>query len=190
MSEALSKPSRVWMYLGIGLVIFWILCLAVFLPAPRNAFDNTGMSTPASYDWSPVDLNDQPVPFSRFKGKTVFLNFWATWCGPCVREMPSIEKLARNPRLQDKNIAFVCVSSDATTDTVRQFVAGKDWPMTILRTDRVPPVFYSTAIPATFIIAPDGRIATFVEGADDWSVPEAVEFLEKLSKPDSPASAK
>jgi thiol-disulfide isomerase/thioredoxin len=190
MSEALSKPSRVWMYLGIGLVIFWILCLAVFLPARRNAFDNTGMSTPASYDWSPVDLNDQPVPFSRFKGKTVFLNFWATWCGPCVREMPSIEKLARNPRLQDKNIAFVCVSSDASTDTVRQFVAGKDWPMTILRTDRVPSVFYSTAIPATFIIAPDGRIATFVEGADDWSVPEAVEFLEKLSKPDSPASAK
>jgi peroxiredoxin len=104
--------------------------------------------------------------------------------------MPSIEKLARNPRLQDKNIAFVCVSSDASTDTVRQFVAGKDWPMTILRTDRVPSVFYSTAIPATFIIAPDGRIATFVEGADDWSVPEAVEFLEKLSKPDSPASAK
>ena len=74
------------------------------------------MSTPADYDWSPVDLNDQPVPFSRFKGKTVFLNFWATWCGPCVSEMPSIEELAKNPRLRDKNIAFVCVSRDVSTD--------------------------------------------------------------------------
>ncbi len=70
------------------------------------------MSKPADYDWSLMDLDGQPVSFAKFKGKTVFLNIWATWCGPCVGEMPSIAKLARNPRLQDKNIEFVCVSTD------------------------------------------------------------------------------
>lgn len=133
MSDPSLKPGRAWMYLGIGFVVFWLVCLAVFLPGPANSLENTGMSTPASYDWSPVDMNDQPVPFSRFKGKTVFLNFWATWCPPCVREMPSIEELARNPRLRDKNIAFVCVSRDVSTELVRQYVADKNWPMTILR---------------------------------------------------------
>ncbi len=148
------------------------------------------MSTPASYDWSLVDLSDQPVMFSRFKGKTVFLNFWATWCGPCVGEMPSIVKLARNPQLQGKNIAFVCASTDSSSDVVREFVAGKNWPMTILRTEKIPPVFYSEGIPATFVIAPDGRIVGFEVGAADWNQPEVVEFLDKLAAPAPPASAR
>ena len=97
--------------------------------------------------------------------------------------MPSIDKLARNPRLQGKNIEFVCVSTDESTEAVRQYVAGKNWSMTILRTDKVPSVFYSDGIPATFVIAPDGRIAAFEVGAADWNEPHVVEFLEKLAAP-------
>ena len=62
--------------------------------------------------------------------------------------------------------------------------------MTILRTDQVPPVFYSDAIPTTFLIAPDGRIAAFQEGADDWSRTDVVDFLEKLATSPAPARAK
>ena len=72
------------------------------------------------------------MQFSRFKGKTVFLNIWATWCGPCVGEMPSIARLAENPRLKGKNIEFVCVSTDDSTDKVVRFLRGKNWPMTVL----------------------------------------------------------
>jgi hypothetical protein len=78
MSEHPPKKSRAWLYLAVGLVIFWALCLNLFLPSPRKLLENTGMSTPADYDWSLVDMSDQPVPFSRYQGKTVFLNFWAT----------------------------------------------------------------------------------------------------------------
>src|SRR5580698_10465272 len=106
MAASLPRPNRIWWYLAIGFVIFWVVCLFFFVPGPRKLLDKSGMSTPASYDWSLVDLSDEPLMFSSFKGKTVFLNFWATWCGPCVGEMPSIAKLARNPRLQGKNIAF------------------------------------------------------------------------------------
>ena len=55
--------------------------------------------------------------------------------------------------------------------------------MTILRTDNVPPVFYFDGIPATFVIAPDGRIAAFEVGAADWTEPHVVDFLEKLAAP-------
>jgi thiol-disulfide isomerase/thioredoxin len=188
MSEPVTPPrtGRVWLYVSIGMAIFWVVCLAFALPGPRKLLEGTALSTPASYDWSPVDLNDQPVPFSKFKGKTVFLNFWATWCGPCRSEMPSISELARNPRLRDKNIVFVCVSMDASTEMVREYVENKGWPMTVLRADNVPPAYYSDGIPATFVIAPDGRIAAFEVGAADWSEPHVLEFLEKLSAPTPP----
>jgi thiol-disulfide isomerase/thioredoxin len=190
MSEPLAKPSRIWWYVAIGGTLFWAICLNIGLPGPRKLLENSGSSTPVNYDWSLVDLNDKPVLFSRFKDKTIFLNFWATWCGPCLREMPSIEKLARNPRLQGKNIEFVCVSVDRSTEVVRQYVADKNSPMTILRTADVPPVFQTEGIPATFVIAPDGRIAGSEVGAVDWNEPHVVEFLEKLAAHAPPGAAR
>jgi thiol-disulfide isomerase/thioredoxin len=184
MSETLPRPNRAWWYLAAGFAVGWVLYLAFLAPirtGHRALLENSGMSQPADYDWSLLDLEDKPVPFARFKGKTLFLNIWATWCRPCVMEMPSIASLARNPRLQGKNIEFVCVSTDDSTDVVRRFRDGKDWTMTILRADRIPSVFYTEGIPATFLIAADGRIAASEVGAADWSEPRVVAFLEKLA---------
>ena len=100
------------MYVAIAFALFWLFCLKVFVPGPVNDLENTGISEPADYNWSLMDLDGQAVSFAKFKGKTVFLNIWATWCGPCVGEMPSIAKLARDPRLHNKNIEFLCVSTD------------------------------------------------------------------------------
>jgi thiol-disulfide isomerase/thioredoxin len=169
------------MYLAIALALFWLFCLKVFLPARPNDLENTGLSEPADYNWTLTDLDGQAVPFAKFKGKTVFLNIWATWCGPCVGEMPSIAKLARDPRLQGKNIEFVCASIAESAESVRGFLTGKDWTMTILRADKTPAVFASEGIPATFLIGPDGRIAATKIGAADWNEPGVVAFLEKLA---------
>ena len=98
-----------------------------FFRSAAALLENTGMSQPADYDWSLLDLNDQPVSFAKFKGRPVFLNIWATWCGPCVREMPSIAALAADPRLEGKNIEFVCVSTDDSTEAVRRYLEGKNW---------------------------------------------------------------
>jgi hypothetical protein len=95
--------------------------------------------------------------------------------------MPSIARLADNPQLKSKNVQFVCVSTDESAGVVRRFLEGKNWSMTILRADRLPPVFATDGIPATFLIAADGRIAASQVGSADWSLPHVVEFLEKLS---------
>jgi thiol-disulfide isomerase/thioredoxin len=146
------------------------------------------MSQPAEFNWSVLDLSDKPVPFSRFKGKVVFLNIWATWCGPCVREMPSIAKLAEEPRLQQKGIEFVCVSIDSSADAVLGFILKRpSWTMTFLRAERLPAVFSTDGIPATFIIGRDGRIAGSEVGAAEWDQPHVVDFLEKLATAPAPA---
>ena len=185
MTEAQPRPNLTWLYVAVGFALVWMICLKYFVPSRPNDLENSGMSEPADYNWTLVDLDEQAVSFAKFKGKTVFLNIWATWCGPCVGEMPSIAKLARDPRLRGKNIEFVCVSIDDSAETVRRFLVSKDWTMTILRTERIPTVFNSDGIPATFLIGPMARIAATRIGGADWNEPHVVTFLEKLAS--SPA---
>jgi thiol-disulfide isomerase/thioredoxin len=177
------KSERTWLYVALAFIGFWGVYLAFFLPNPSTEgpdLANSGFGLPVDYSWKLLDLDDNPVEFSRFKGKTVFLNVWATWCGPCVREMPSITALAANPALKD--VEFVCVSTDDSGGIVKSFLAGKGWPMTVLRASDLPPSFSTEGIPATFLIGPDGKIASSQVGSANWNEPKVVAFLENLSK--------
>jgi thiol-disulfide isomerase/thioredoxin len=183
MDSGRPKESRIWLALAVGFVVLWGLYLTFFGPKRRALLENSGSSQPADYRWQLVDLDDQPVSLSRFQGKTVFLNVWATWCGPCVQEMPSIAALAKNPRLKDRGVEFVCVSVDDSSPTVRQFLEGRDWSMTFLRTadQPTPAVFATDGIPATFLIDRNGRIAATTVGSAEWNEPEVVDFIDKLA---------
>jgi len=182
MDEKSEKtPARTWWLIAAIFVVFWVAYVAFFSPRHRADLENSGTDQPADYSWTIMDLNDRPVSFSTFKGRAVFLNIWATWCGPCVSELPSIARLARHPQLAGKPIAFVCVSTDDSSQTVSRFLQGKDWPMTFLRTEKIPQVFYSEGIPATFLIDADGKIAAVQIGSVDWDEPKVVAFLEKLA---------
>jgi thiol-disulfide isomerase/thioredoxin len=181
--ETNRKPTRILLYTALGFLVFWFTYLTFFGPKRPSRLASSGVSQPAEYDWTVLDLDDQSVSFSKFKGKTVFLNFWATWCGPCVRELPSIDALARDPHLAGKSIEFLCVSTDEDAQTVRRFLEGKDMKMTFLRVHdgKIPPVFQSDGIPITFLIAPDGRIAASELGSADWHEAEVVDLLQKLA---------
>jgi thiol-disulfide isomerase/thioredoxin len=181
--ESTGKPGRALLYAALGFLAFWFIFLTFFGPKRPTGLENSGMSEPAAYDWTVLDLDDQPVSFSRFKGKPIFLNFWATWCGPCIREMPSIDSLARDPRLAGKSIEFLCISTDDDSEKVRRFLKDKNFGMTFLRVKdgKIPPVYYSEGIPTTFLITPEGRIAASKVGSDDWHAPGVVEFVEKLA---------
>jgi thiol-disulfide isomerase/thioredoxin len=189
MTEAHSGSGRIWWILAFVFVLAWFVGLRFFGPTPPRqslapVLEGTALSKPADYDWVLSDLDGSPVGFDRYRGKTVFLNVWATWCPPCLRELPSIARLARSSRLE--RVAFVCVAVDDDRAAVRRFLRGKDWPMTFLHTRSTPPAFSASAgaIPATFLIAPDGSIAASGIGEATWDDPSVVAFLERLAGPE------
>jgi thiol-disulfide isomerase/thioredoxin len=195
LAQPTSSPFRTWLAIGLAFTVIWIAGLALFGPKRPPALDVSSAGRMAAFDWSLFDLSDQSVSFSRFKGKTIFLNIWATWCPPCVAEMPSIARLALAPKLQGKPIEFVCVSTDESSAAVRSYLEGRSWTMTFLRANELPPAFQTDGIPATFIIGPDGRIAASEAGSADWDTPAVIELLEKLStakaaQPNVPAPSK
>ncbi len=169
--------NRSWLYLGLIFFAFWIVVVVRFDP-----LGNPVPSGPAEFQWKLRDLEGQPVDFARFRGKTIFLNIWATWCPPCVEEMPSIAALAANPKLKD--VAFVCVSVDDSAEPVKKFLADKSWPMTMLHAgaEPLPRAYRSDGVPSTFLIGPDGVIATAEYAPMDWDNPKTVELLEKLAR--------
>jgi thiol-disulfide isomerase/thioredoxin len=149
------------------------------LPVPDFPGGGTRSVYGAADDqWTFKTLDGKPVTLSEYRGKVVFLNFWATWCGPCIEEMPSIQKL--QAAVKDDAIAIVLVS-DEDEKKIRDFLKSKNWSLTSFRTDsRRPKIFDAAGIPATFIISPDGMLVFRHIGMGQWDHESSLKFLRGL----------
>jgi thiol-disulfide isomerase/thioredoxin len=134
----------------------------------------------ADYDWSIKSLDGQDFKMGGLKGKVVFLNFWATWCPPCVAEMPSIQRL--HDQLDKERVRFVCVSQEEARK-VAEFVKEKGFTFPVYTMREEPPaVFRSRGIPVTFILSPDGKVAFKHVGGAKWDDKTSVDFIRGLIK--------
>lgn len=128
-----------------------------------------------------ADLAGNTVSLSAFAGKFILVNLWATWCAPCVREMPSLERLQM--RLGDK-ITVVAIAEDrGGAKTVDPFIGklGLKSVRTYLDpTSGAPRAFAIEGLPTSFLIDREGRILGRVEGAADWDSPELLETLKSF----------
>lgn len=171
-----SRMGR-WFWIASAVLVVWIVFLIVW--GPRNRSGSLPSGQRAEYGWTLEQIDGTKVSFDQFRGRPVFLNMWATWCGPCVAEMPSIGRLAAHPRVKD--VAFVCVSVDDDWEPVRRFLSERKLDVTILRpTGPIPKVFETDAIPATFLIAANGKVMKAEQGAMEWDRPENVAEVERL----------
>ena len=101
--------------------------------------------------------NGKFVRMSDFKGKVIFLNFWATWCPPCRGEMPSIQKLY--DKTKKDGLVFICISNESE-GTVYKFIKENGYTFPIYTySGYIPQVYEYTGIPTTFIISKDGKIS-------------------------------
>lgn len=115
------------------------------------------------------DLTGNEIRLSDFRGKVVLLNFWATWCAPCLREMPLLEKLHQNYKNQDVQIIGIAVVS-RTEDIPKTIEAtGVTYPILSGNMQVIADYGYFTSIPQSFIISRDGTIIKEMEGSFDYT---------------------
>lgn len=119
-------------------------------------------------DFSLPDLNGVSVSLSSFQGKGVVLDFWATWCPPCVKEIPHFVELY--DAYKDKGLVILGVSLDDTKEDITRFLEKQKIPYPILYADKLTLSEVANKfggvqfLPTTFFISPDGRIVKRLEG--------------------------
>lgn len=177
-----KETRTIWQKAGD--IIFWILLVLLILPGPRKAIattvnrvvlhiktpgmiaeDKQVLLTSNDYNWVLQDAKGEPVHFQDFKNRVVFLNFWATWCPPCVAELPEIRRAYEK---YGESVVFLLVTGQEP-DVVHAFMEkyGYDLPVVYTVTPS-PQVFEHTSIPTTYIISPEGKIVVKKKGAVNW----------------------
>jgi thiol-disulfide isomerase/thioredoxin len=194
MNKKLKKELIEWTVLlsiaGILFVTGWYKDVAGFL---QRGLLETGLMKPAisektraaNYDFQLVNAGGRTVNFSEFEGKTVFMNLWATWCPPCIAEMPNIHSLYEKV---GGDVAFVMLSLDKNPQSAIEFVERKgfDFPVYFLRTE-LPATYQTDLIPSTYILSPDGKIVSEHHGLAKYDTEEFREFLQGLGKSQMPS---
>ena len=156
--------------LAIGLLSALIGCYSGGHPA------RIGSNVP---DFTVQD-SDHKVTLSQFRGQVVVLNFWATWCPPCIEETPSLVRM--QARLKDKGVVVVAVSIDADDAEYHRFLKDYGVNMVTVRDEaRKAATLYGTfGWPESYVIDRNGVIRRKFIGAVDWTSPEVTDYLSKL----------
>ena len=133
----------------------------------------------AAPDFSVQD-SERKVALGQFHGQIVVLNFWATWCAPCVEEVPSLVEMQR--RMRAKGVTVLAVSIDVDESAYRRFVRDHNVNLLTVRdpNQRISKLYGTFGWPETYIIDRSGVMRRKFIGPVDWTDPEITDFLSKL----------
>ena len=135
-----------------------------------------------AFDFSVQSLGGQSERLSDHRGKVIFLNFWATWCGPCKAEVGEIDLL--HETLKDEDFMIMALSIQEDRKRVSKFMqsSGVDFPVYLDSDGAVAIQYGVTGIPTTYIIDPDGKIVGRAVGPREWASQESVALMRSLMK--------
>ncbi len=194
-TETHTRRSPVALMIGIGLLvlgggIFWSLSdqigpsdtpTATSTEASDTQYGLEGQMAPA---FTLKNLQGESVSLSDYKGKVVFLNFWATWCEPCKEEMPAMQRLRQ--KLDGKPFEILAVSLDKDpTQAVPAFVnkTGLNLNFPVLQDSNqelAKNSYRTTGVPESFLIDANGKVVKHVIGSFEWDSPQITQFFEEL----------
>jgi thiol-disulfide isomerase/thioredoxin len=118
----------------------------------------------------------EEVSLEDYRGKVIFINLWATWCPPCIVEMPDIEKLYRD--LKDEDVVFIMLSLDHKFQKAVDFVEKNNYSFEIYETVKgMPDMYYTQSIPTTFVINAEGKLVLTHIGMGDFDTAEFRDYL-------------
>ncbi len=148
-------------------------------PAPR-----VGQPLP---DFTLPDLQGNKVQLSALRGKVVFINIWATWCPPCVDEMPTMQRL--HDRLHDRGLEILAISIDALgAQVVKPFMQQYrlTFPALLDPKNRIERLYRTGGVPESFVVDKQGRLVEKIVGPRDWSHPQVIAMFERLLAASAP----
>jgi thiol-disulfide isomerase/thioredoxin len=197
-SEALRRAwsyIRPWVvFVAVLLVLRYTGALAGISVLTGKALMKTGImdikpEEPAvakkfNYNFRIKDLNGNVLDVKDLKGRTIFLNLWATWCGPCRMEMPSIQSLYN--QVDNKKIMFIMLSIDRESDIekIKSYIKDKEYTFPVYTAaSLLPNQLQVGMIPSTFVVDSAGRVVATEKGAANYDTPQFKAFLEKLIQP-------
>ena len=132
-----------------------------------------------------LDLRNLQNPEDKFQLKDkrfLFLNFWATWCKPCIAEMPELQTLMQNPEIKSLPVQFAFASNEEK-EKIEKFIVSKNFqlPVYVYERGSLPERLGHKSIPVTFIIDTQTGIAYKAEGLRNWNSQFIIDFLKALS---------
>lgn len=124
--------------------------------------------------------NNETINLTDLKGKVVFINFWATWCPPCIAEMPSINKLYQQYQ-SNKNIVFLMVDTDGDFKKSGKFMSrrGYNMPLYIPASD-IPEIMFGGSLPTTIVFNKKGQVVFQHVGSADYQNADFIKFMDSL----------
>lgn len=169
--------------LNPGIIVALVLIVAVVLSivfSQKTKFMPVIPGT-QSLEFSLPDLEGNEHSLSEYKGKVVFLNFWATWCKPCEDEMPSMQVMYE--KMKDRGFVIVAVSMDKEEASVVKKFAKKynlTFPILHDRLGKVKEMYKTTGVPETFILDQNGVVAEKIVGPRNWNSESNLSIILKL----------
>lgn len=161
-----------------------LMKIGLFQPNPPSKSE-IGNKTEESFSKVPnnvifKDVNGRIFGLEDLKGKVVFLNSWATWCPPCVAEMPSIDNL-RKSYVNEDSIVFLMIDADGDFKKARAFMSksGYDLPVYVAAS-QIPESVFGDSLPTTVILDKKGNIVFRHEGAADYASQKMKDFIDAL----------
>ena len=178
-----------------ALSLLTLLCMvpaAAQLPLPELSHELTRLSMPLQApDFQLEDMDGEKHSLESYRGKVVILNFWATWCPPCRREIPSMEAL--HQAFRDEAFAILAINEWETEDHVFAFMGQlpvePSFPILLDLDSEVATNFGVKGLPTTLLLDPQGRIVYRAVGGRDFDHPEVKKTIRALL-PDASAPSK
>lgn len=163
------QPIQVFLNKGIAAIV------------KPSVIDASERQTLSNYDWALKDVSGNVFDFNSAEGKVVIINFWATWCPPCIAEMPSLDELYQHYKSND-DVVFLYVSNE-DKELLYEFMTHNDFSFDVYQSvSNYPEDFNVSSIPRTFIISKKGEIVIDKSGAADWNSKRVRQTIDELLK--------